>query len=71
MASISPRLSSLGCQSTKCKTPATQQVLFIEAATPIGTGSVLRGPVLGSTGQRLISYVFLGMGVGTCAFLGN
>lgn len=68
MASISPRLSSLGCQSTKCKTPATQQVLFIEAATPIGTGSVLRGPVLGSTGQRLISYVFLGMGRYMCLF---
>lgn len=37
--------SSLECQFTKGKNPATQQVLFIEPATPIGAGSVLRGPV--------------------------
>lgn len=37
--------SSMECQFTKGKNPATQQVIFIEAATPIGTGSVLRGPV--------------------------
>lgn len=44
VASISSSPPPWSASSPMVKDPATQQVLFIEPATPIGTGSVLRGP---------------------------